>query len=138
MTERKLRELVERRRRVEFWGRTHYITPRLCASVFGDGKALVYWAQFDHRPNYYVVRIDSSWRVENREDGPDDIREHLEDIEDALVEQFGYDTDDDTPDRPMSRRYPRWFPCVARESCGCHWGRIRHREIPWPTKVRRQ
>jgi hypothetical protein len=135
MTERQLRAIVERRQCVFFWGRRHYITPRLCNTVFGDGASLVYWATLDHRPNYYVVRVDSSWRIEaNDDEGADDIREHIEEIEDALVAQFSYNTDDDTPDRPISRRYPRGFPCIPREMSGCHWGRIPHGEIPWPTK----
>lgn len=138
MTEGQLCSIVERPRWVRFWGQRRRITPRLCDKVFGDGKSLAYWATLDHRPNYYVVRVDSSWSVEATDEGADDIREHLEEIYDALVDQFGYTTDTDDHgveiERPTSRRYPRYFPCMPRESCGCHWGRIPYSEIPWPKK----
>lgn len=57
---RRLRRLIERPERCRFWGKEYTITPRLIAHVFGDGKQLVCVTPLATRPNYFVVRVDSS------------------------------------------------------------------------------
>lgn len=65
--------------------------PRLCSKVFGDGRALLALTTINSRPRYYVIRIDSSWDVEDCDapDGAPDLRDHLGDIECALEDEFG-------------------------------------------------
>lgn len=117
MTEKQLRAIVERRRKTHFWGRDYFITPRLVDTVFGDGEQLMFFASLDHRPNYYVVRVDSAADVLHG------FHEETDAIEDAIVDQFGR--------AEMARDY---FPMFPDQPCGTHWGVICHSEIPWPRK----
>jgi hypothetical protein len=56
--------------------------PAVCSRAFGDGRALLALSTINHRPRFYVIRIDSTWRdlVED---------EHIDSIYDALLEEFG-------------------------------------------------
>lgn len=119
MTVRQLRKAVERKQAVHFWGRKYFITPRLVDQVFGDGKQLIYFASMDHRPNYYVVRVDSGTDVEH------DFHEETDAIEDAIVDQFG-----------RAARARDYFPMFPDQPCGTFWGVIPHSDIPWPTARR--
>ena len=49
-----------RERSVRFWGEDQLITPCLIKEEQGDGMQVVYLQPLDTRPNYYVLRIDSS------------------------------------------------------------------------------
>ncbi|MDR2057064.1 MAG: hypothetical protein LBP83_02045 [Dysgonamonadaceae bacterium] len=53
-------EYETRERKVLFWGSDHTIKPQLIKEIEGDGLQVVWFQSFDHRPNYYVLRIDSS------------------------------------------------------------------------------
>lgn len=118
VTKKQLRATIEKRHKVHFWGKDYFITPRLVDKVFGDGQQLIYFATLDHRPNYYVVCVDSAADVQHN------FHEATDDIEDAIVDQFGR-IEEDTDD---------YFPTFPDQPCGTFWGIIPHSEIPWPRK----
>lgn len=118
---RRLRRLIERPERCQFWGQWYTITPRLIGQVFGDGKNLICVTPLATRPNYFVVRIDSSVR-DVRDPFPADGQwSLLEDIMLAAEDEygrFGMDDDGDT----YKGDDPRGFP-VADWGIGCAWGK---------------
>lgn len=84
-------------RQIHWWGHDYTITPALVDEVLGDGKRVIAFQPLATRPNYYVVRVDSSWCLDG-EDGDDSIFEHTDDIYDAIEEQYGrshYEPDED-------------------------------------------
>lgn len=84
----KLRALIEKRRKTRLWGQTYMVTPKLVAEIFGDGTQLLGLQPLNTRPNYYVVRIDSSWHTSNG-DGPPNLHDHLDEIYAAIEAEFG-------------------------------------------------
>lgn len=107
----RLRKAIEKERAVHFWGRKYFITPRLVDQVFGDGKQLIYFATMDHRPNRYIVRVDSGWNLP-----AGDLHDHTDDIEDAIVDQFG-----------RQETAKDYFPMFPEYPSGTFWG-----VIEWP------
>jgi len=97
---KQLKNLIEVECTCRFWGADHAITPRLVDEIFGDGKQLIQLEPLNTRPDYYVVRIDSKWSLENSAES-DSFIEHLEEIYDAIEDQFG-----------------RWCRC-EEEDCDC-------------------
>lgn len=113
-----LRSIIERRHKVKFWGSPHMITPRLITEVFGDGKKLISIEPTDWRPNYYVVRVDSSWSTSNWEHDDEKVepREWLDKVLDAIGDQFGDCYYDDwAANKP--------FPVLSSGS-GVSWGEM--------------
>lgn len=75
-----------RKRKVEFWGSTHEITPAVARSHLGDGKLLLGFSCLNTRPDYYLIRVDSKFF----DDDDDDIMDRIEeDVIDALADEFG-------------------------------------------------
>ncbi len=72
-------------RQVRFWGQHYQIAPASVEQVFGDGMKLIGLAPLNTRPNYYVIRIDSSWDL----DASDEFLDHLEEIYDAIENEYG-------------------------------------------------
>jgi len=89
MNELKLRKRIERRTRVLWWGQPRYITPRLVARTFGDGKQWIGLAPIMYRPNHFIVRIDSAWSLSNWDtSGAVLLIDHIDEIYDAIEEEF--------------------------------------------------
>jgi hypothetical protein len=109
------RRAVEVERTATLWGKAYTITPRLVDHVFGDGRQLVWISPINHRPNYWVVRVDSSWSVD-LDDG-ETVYENIDEILDEIADKFGTIDDDDEEG---------WFPRVDL-GAGVSWGRE-----PWP------
>lgn len=123
------RARVERRYRTSFWGQHYFITPRLCSTIFGDGKQWVFIQPLNTRPNYYVVRVDSLLDLDVGLPGPaPDIRDLLEiegGILDAIEEDYGaHDDDWEDPDQPSEDDKIRPFPALD-DSVGVSWGEYR-------------
>jgi len=93
------REFLTKAHYRRLWGQKHLVRPALVTEVFGDGKKLVCLTPTAHRPNYYVVQVDSSWELDNFASG-ENFCDHLDDIYDAIEEQFGRSIDhfDDCPE----------------------------------------
>lgn len=119
---RDLQARLERPYRTKFWGRRHLVKPRLLNRTFGDGKKLLGLQPLNTRPQYYVVRIDSTWAINNWDDG-ETVMEHLEELLDAAEEQFGKAWyDDDPPHRKNGRPWP-----ALNDDVGTCWF-----EVKWP------
>lgn len=139
------RQLIEREQSILFWGQSHRITPRLVIGRFGNGKRLIGLAPLNTRPNYYVLRIDSRWKLSNWESG-NLFADHLDAILSAIEDQFGNahcgnceerfgeerqsETDplpgcDECRDRPASDSE---FPALNEDS-GCEWFELDRREV---------
>lgn len=129
----RLRAIVERRHKTTFWGRTYFVTPRLVNRIYGDGKKLVGIVPLNTRPNYYVVRVDSTWSPSNWDTGPT-LGEHTDEMLWDIEEQFGRAWyDDDPPQRKRGRPFPalndevgiswfdasRWFVPANAVLSGC-------------------
>lgn len=54
-------------RTVSFWGTDYTVTPALVDEVHGDGLQVVWLSSINTRPNYYLLRIDSSIQLSNDE-----------------------------------------------------------------------
>lgn len=115
---RALRRAIERPERVHHWGQPHTVTPRLCERIFGDGAALIHITPLNTRPNYYAVRVDSSWALTG-----DEFYERLDSIYGALEDEYGAAEDDELGERE--------WPALDLDA-GSSWGRI-----SWPKMHRR-
>ena len=106
---RGLRELLKPQH-TEHWGSWYDFTPVLLDKVYGDGKQLLMLFPINERPRYWVVRVDSKCQ---RDDAVYDI---LDDICDAIDEQFGTPDEDDLGvgnDRP-------YFPMYDNQGTSWH------------------
>lgn len=105
--------------------------PRVCSDIFGDGRALLRLTTMNSRPRFYVIRIDSSWDVEDYRApaGSPNLRDFLDDIAYSLEDQFGDGRareEDDEPDDDESVRDWPAFDCDN----GMSWGRM-----DWPVGI---
>jgi hypothetical protein len=62
---KKFIEYETREQTVHFWGSDCKIKPQLVEEIEGDGLQVVWLQSIDHRPNYYVLRIDSSHDIDS-------------------------------------------------------------------------
>src|SRR5260370_39113166 len=69
------------------WGAPNEITPILIDEIFGDGEQLIGLTPIMTRTNYYVIRIDSSWALDNFAENP--LCDYLDEIYDAIETQCG-------------------------------------------------
>lgn len=90
-----LRPLIEVEKEVLMWGQPIRITPLLVDEVLGDGKQLIGLAPLMTRPNYYVLRVDAGWDLDNLI-GDDDEGDHLEAIYETIEAEFGNEHDEET------------------------------------------
>ncbi len=133
------RNKIERPYWTKFWGAKRKVRPKLVNKVFGNGMQLIFITPLMTRPHHYFVLIDSSWDTH-----PDVFRdEQIDDIYNAIEEQFGYYFDGEGTwggviQRGKRKGEYRGWPAFFNE--GCSWGtedpkpylksktRIRHRE----------
>lgn len=80
-TER-LRRRIEVERNIHWWGYDYKVTPRFVLETLGNGRRLLWVQPLNTRPNYYVIRVDSSWVG-------DEMYEHIEEVYDAIEDQYG-------------------------------------------------
>jgi hypothetical protein len=86
---------MTRRQWARLWGQKHMIKPVFIKQALGNGDKLVAITPLNTRPNYYLIRVDSSWSVRNSDDS--NICDHIDEISEAIEEECGrkYETDDD-------------------------------------------
>lgn len=113
-----LRKLVEVRITETLWGQPYKVKPRLVDEVFGRGDRLIYLMPIMTRPDHYFVRVDSSWDLN------DEFRDHLDDIYDAIADQYGPCHCEECcygRCEPYRATEDRYFPgrCLGG---GCSWG----------------
>lgn len=78
---------LERPFKTRFWGCDFVCRPAFCPTVLGDGFQLLALIPLDTRPNYYLIRVHSSWDTSSYEENC--IADHLDEIYDALEDYFG-------------------------------------------------
>jgi hypothetical protein len=64
-------------------GDSGMLTPYVCECSFGDGMGLLCLYTISQRPNYHVVRVDSTWEAN------DVVGENIEDILTAIENECG-------------------------------------------------
>jgi hypothetical protein len=114
-----LRQLIERPEKCTFWGQPYTVTPRLIARVFGDGLRLICITPMAHRPNYFVVRVDSAMTHVNHPRPGQEVS-LLEDIMCAAEEEYGTFGDEEERDEDGYESRP--FP-VTDWGIGCGWSK---------------
>lgn len=103
------------RRVVTFWGQQHSVEPAVHRFRYGDGRAWLFLYPLNQRPDHYLVRIDSSWLVDDI-DG-NEFRDLIDVIvEDLCLEFNECGQDDGCIDGTCSCVFP-----VGSWDNGCSW-----------------
>lgn len=67
------------------WGYYYDVTPAVAKGHLGDGRQLLMVQSLNTRPNYYLIRIDSSWSVDNS----DEWRDRMDsEVYEMLIDEF--------------------------------------------------
>lgn len=114
--------LLPRRKRT-LWTQPYMVRPALLKEKFGNGKRLLWLSPIMHRPNYYLAWVDDRWDLDN------EFREHLDDIINAIGEEFG--TRDHAEENPQPYRWPE-----EDLDDGCSWGEADAESIVTPRQRR--
>lgn len=56
---------LEKRHWVRFWGRKYMRRPVFVPTALGDGNKLLAVQPLNTRPQYYLIRVDSTWATSN-------------------------------------------------------------------------
>jgi hypothetical protein len=91
-------------------------------TVFGDGKKTIWMTSINVRPAYWVVRVDSSWCLDNCEHPDGKLqapREWLEDVYQAIESEFGTGEKDNG-----ELYYNAKFPQACDLGTGTFWGEM--------------
>lgn len=103
------------------WGQEiHSHTPTLIDEIHGDGLCLIWVCPLATRPDYYIIRADSSVK-KMIEDDEDEIRDLLEtEIYRMIRGEYGnYDDHEDYSENGTMLDFP-----ALNLSCGCGWGEV--------------
>lgn len=119
-----------------FWGQEYTCEPKFVEQVLGDGRALLGLSPLNTRPNYYVIRIDSTWHLYGcrvcKDECPDEVTEHLDEIYEAIEDEYGSaeqireSNEEDPDEEPESDDWPvmscdsgsSWFTLDPKEFLG--------------------
>lgn len=122
------RQKVEAPYPVHWWGQDWTCSPKFVEEALGDGNVLLGLQPLNTRPNYYVIRVDSSWHLDGcrtcEDECPDELREHLDEIYDAIEAEYRekesvrYNNEHELPEgeTPDSTEWP-----VLDLECGDRW-----------------
>lgn len=111
---RKMKAIITKPRYVKFWGKKCLSRPVFIESCLGDGGKLLAITPLNDRPNYYVIRVDSTWSVHNYEDPC--VADHIDEIYEMIEEQTGPREWQDDHGR---RRVEKWP--APNLDCGSSW-----------------
>lgn len=137
-----LKEAIEKPFLGSLWteGDSGTLTPYVCECSFGDGLKLLTISTINQRPNYHVVRVDSSWQESNWSLDGEVVAEHIDEILQAIEDECGPagelldDPCDDCGDTACKcgdeYSADEAFPALDDRD-GCSWGHIRW---PWLMK----
>ncbi len=114
-----------------WWGTDYICRPQFVHTALGDGNQLIGIEPLNTRPHYYLIRVDSSWHLQScricrDRDCPDELTEHLDEIYDAIVEEYMAvetvrECNEDFPEEePDSEEWP-----VFSSDSGVSWFRLR-------------
>jgi hypothetical protein len=117
-----------RRRKVSFWGRDYFVTPRLLNFIHGDGLQVIAIQPLATRPDRYLVRVDSKVSLDNS-DHDALVDGVLQEIYGAIENEWGSSEEDWEHDN--GRTYHRHNPWPAlNDSCGCSWWLVDRLKTP--------
>lgn len=115
-----LRAELERPHQVRFWGAEYTVTPRVCSTVFGDGKHLVAFQPLDTRPEYYVLFVSSDWSVDTfGAPRGSCLVDHYNEILSAIEEEWGSMDDYQEGGCCEGEEWPGWP--VGSFGSGAQW-----------------
>lgn len=106
---------------VTLWGQKYYNhTPTLIDAIHGDGQCLMYIVPLATRPDYYILRVDSSVSQMIKDDD-DEIIDLVESELCRIIrgEHGSHDEDDDVNEVDVIKPFP-----ALNYSCGCGWGEV--------------
>jgi hypothetical protein len=86
ITSKKLKKLTKPYY-TRFWGQKRLARAVFIETALGDGNKLIALSPLSSRPNYYLIRVDSSWSIDN--DDPICICDHIDEIYDAVDAELG-------------------------------------------------
>jgi len=113
LTDEEIRAAIEVEQVATMWGQEHTITPRFVEEKLGDGLQWIWLSPIMHRPNYWVVRVDSAF---GQEQGTNELCDSLDEIYEAIEREYGSPSDDD-PDVTDAPEFP-----YIRINDGSCWG----------------
>jgi hypothetical protein len=105
---------LTRRQWARLWGQKHMIKPEFIQATFGNGDKLLAVTPLNTRPNYYLIRVDSSWSDQNTDEPC--IGDHIDEICDAIEEEVGPKYCEDDNREEIQRDWP-----ALDDECGVSW-----------------
>lgn len=75
-----------RHREVHWWGRDYKVKPAVVNTHLGDGKLLLWFSPLNTRPDYYLIRVDSTFFGEP---GSEADYDNVADVIEAIAEEYG-------------------------------------------------
>lgn len=132
-----LRAWVASHTKGTLWTQEYTIAPALCDTIYGDGTRLFSLTTINSRPNYYVIRGDSTWTEAFEQRPGVDFGEFTDQIRDDLEAQFGSGRPDDEAKEDRNGRWrhyetgqflpdPAPWPALD-DDMGVSWG-----SMDWP------
>lgn len=109
-----MRERLEKRRWVRFWGQRRMQHVVFVPTVLGDGLKMLAVQPLNTRPNYYLLRIDSSWHTSNYKSPC--VADNMDDIYEAIEEYVGPKWWTDDNGRERCEVWP-----ALDDDCGSSW-----------------
>lgn len=124
------RERWTRKQTATLWGQPHEIEPYFVEKHFGDGLHLIAVTPLNTRPNYYLVRVDSKWWMDDPAwfrysggyalrdsvDPYDHIAEHIDDICEGIEDEVGPKWFEDDAGKEVEEGWP-----ALDDSAGVAW-----------------
>lgn len=104
----------------KLWGQRHLTHPKFIRAVLGDGGKLLIVTPINTRPDYYLIRVDSTWETDSTVEAPDHVCDHIDEIYEAIENQFGGNDEDSEERRP--------WPVLSADS-GSTWGEVTGKEL---------
>ena len=116
------RAKVEVPYQTRWWGADYTCDPRFVQQALGNGEVLIGLQPLNTRPHYYVMRVDSFWHLQGcrtcEEGCPDELVQHLDEILDAIEDEYGEKTSIEwnNAQEPESEPAPTGWPVFSGDS----------------------
>jgi hypothetical protein len=115
MTDEEIRAAIEVPTVTSLWSREVTFTPAFVAEKLGDGLQWIWLAPMNARPKYYVIRIDSMWKLDDHwRHGDGSISDYIDEIYETIEAEYG------ASEEEMDNETAEW-PYITIEGGSC-WG----------------
>ncbi len=105
---------LTRRRWAYLWGQKSMIEPVFIPQALGNGDKLLAVTPLNTRPNYYLIRVDSSWSDFNTDEPC--VGDHIDEICDVIEDYVGPKHFEDDDGNEVSEPWP-----YLDDECGVSW-----------------